>query len=95
MLRGGLKLPSHLFSLPLLNTRSGANILESPGTREITRDSMTSRPLLPSASLGQFCWDAQLRNLRGQPQGESLVPRDGWIDVPLTHSASASLILGE
>ena len=33
-------------------------------------------------------------DLRGQPHGEPIVPRDGWIEVPLGHFAPASMIVG-
>jgi hypothetical protein len=36
---------------------------------------------------------AQPCDLRGRPQGEPVLPRDGWYEVPLGHFAPASLIL--
>jgi hypothetical protein len=48
------------------------------------------RVLLP-ASLRD--WRVQPCDLRGQPAGEPIQPRDGFLDVPLTHFAPASMVL--
>jgi len=32
-------------------------------------------------------------DLRGQPHGEPIVPREGWIEVPMTHFAPVSIVL--
>jgi hypothetical protein len=48
------------------------------------------RVLLPP-SLGNC--PAQPCDLRGQPSGEPIRPRDGYLDIPLTHFAPASMIL--